>query len=135
MSFADPGSGKAPAFPANNFAPAASTIAKPYKARRRVELFFKWVKRYLRIKAFLGNGPDAVKTRVWTAVSAYVPVAIAERELSPEPPTGEIPQVWSPMPFEETPISQKTPISRVFPSGGGKIGDTQSHNPLSLFDF
>jgi IS4 transposase len=129
VSFVDPESGNALVFLTNNFALAASTIAKLYKARWQVELFFKWVKQYLRIKAFFGNSANAVKTQVWIAASAYVLVAIAKRELNLEPPMGEILQVLSLMLFE------KTPVFQVFSRDYCKIADTQDHNSLSLFDF
>ena len=59
----------------------ALTIAQLYKARWQVELFFKWIKQHLRIKAFYGTSANAVKTQVWIAVSVYVLVAIVKKEL------------------------------------------------------
>ncbi|HZZ43564.1 MAG TPA: IS4 family transposase, partial [Tepidisphaeraceae bacterium] len=106
VSFIDRESGQTLVFLTNNFTLAASTIARLYKARWQVELFFKWIKQYLRIKTFFGTSPNAVKTQVWIAVSAYVLVAIAKRELELAPPMGEILQVLSLMLFEKTPIFQ-----------------------------
>lgn len=129
VSFVDAESGHALVFLTNNFTLAASTIAKLYKARWQVELFFKWVKQYLRIKTFFGTSPNAVKTQVWIAVSAYVLVAIAKRELNLTQPMGEILQVLSLTLFE------KTPIFQVFSRESDRIAPDESHNPLYLFDF
>jgi hypothetical protein len=129
ISFVDLDSGNGLVFLTNDFTLAASTIAKLYKARWQVELFFKWVKQYLRIKTFFGTSPNAVKTQVWTAVSAYVLTLIARRELKLEVPMGEILQVLSLMLFE------KTPVFQVFSRDGSRMDDIQEHKPLSLFDF
>src|SRR5438552_9716178 len=106
VSFVDPKTGRRLVFLTNNFTLAASTIAKLYKCRWRVELFFKWIKQYLRLKAFYGNTPNAVRTQVWTAVCAYTLVAIARKELDLAPNMGELMQVLSLMLFEKTPINQ-----------------------------
>jgi hypothetical protein len=130
VSFVDrESSGHALVFLTNNFTLAASTIAKLYRARWQVELFFKWVKQYLRIKQFFGTSPNAVKTQVWIAVSAYVLVAIAKRELKLAPPMGEILQVLSLTLFE------KTPVFQVFSRQRDTIDHQQNHNSLTLFDF
>jgi IS4 transposase len=68
-------------FLTNNFLLPALTIAKIYKARWQVELFFKWIKQHLRIKAFYGTSENAVKTQIWIAVSVYVLVAIVRKQL------------------------------------------------------
>lgn len=129
VSFADPDSGTALVFLTNNFTLAASTIAKLYKARWQVELFFKWVKQYLRIKTFFGTSSNAVKTQVWIAVSAYVLVSIMKRELALRQPMGEILQVLSLMLFE------KTPVFQVFSADERKSAPDENHKSLSLFDF
>lgn len=129
VSFTDRDSGKHLVFLTNNFTLAASTIAKLYRSRWQVELFFKWIKQYLRIKSFFGTSSNAVKTQVWIAVSAYVLVAIAKKELNLQPPLGEILQVLSLMLFE------KTPINQVFSKERCKIDDLQNHNSWTLFDF
>lgn len=128
VSFIDPATKNALAFLTNDFTLAASTICKLYKSRWQVELFFKWIKQYLRIKSFFGQSPNAVKTQVWIAVCAYVLVAIAKRELNLEPPMGEILQVLSLMMFE------KTPINQVFLREKSRMSDMQDHNSLWLFD-
>jgi hypothetical protein len=68
-------------FLTNNFTLPAVTIAQIYKSRWQVELFFKWVKQHLRIKAFYGTSENAVKTQIWIAVSIYVLVAIIRKRL------------------------------------------------------
>ena len=124
VSFIDPESGRRLVFLTNNFALAASTIARLYEARWQVELFFKWVKQHLRIKSFFGNSPNAVKTQVWIAVIAYLLVAIARKELGLDPPLGEILQVLSLMLFE------KTPVFQVFSREAHQIGEPGSHKSL-----
>ena len=71
-----------------------------------MELFFKWIKRHLRIKAFYGYSENAVKTQIWIAVSVYVPVAILKKRLALEASLHEILQVLSVTLFEQTPILQ-----------------------------
>jgi IS4 transposase len=68
-------------FLTNNFTLPARTIAQIYKCRWQVELFFKWIKQHLRIKAFYGTSENAVKTQIWIAVSVYVLVAIVRKRL------------------------------------------------------
>jgi hypothetical protein len=129
ISFMDDASDNALVFLSNNFTLAASTIAKLYKSRWQVELFFKWIKQYLRIKAFFGTSPNAVKTQICIAVSAYVLVMIAKKELQLDRSMGEILQVLSLMLFEKTPIFEV--FSKQQPTSVG----AQDHNSMSLFDF
>lgn len=129
VSFVDPKTKRRLVFLTNNFTLAASTIAILYKRRWRVELFFKWIKQYLRLKSFYGNTPNAVSTQVWTAVCAYTLVAIAKKELNLAPSMGELTQVFSLTLFE------KTPIKQVFSDAREKIKEIDNHNSLSLFDF
>ncbi|MFW6158345.1 MAG: transposase, partial [Planctomycetota bacterium] len=93
-------------FLTNNFALSALTIAELYKARWRIELFFKWIKQHLRIKTFYGTSLNAVKTQIWIAVSTYVLVAIVKKELHLELSPATILQVLGLMPFEQLPIEQ-----------------------------
>ena len=81
IRFKDSESGKTLMFLTNNMALPALTIAALYKSRWQVELFFKWIKQHLRIKHFLGNSENAVKTQVWCAVATYVLIAIVKKEL------------------------------------------------------
>jgi len=93
-------------FLTNNFTLPALTIARLYKCRWQVELFFKWIKQHLRIKAFYGTSDNAVKTQVWIAISIYVLVAIVKKELRIERSLYEILQVLSLTLFEKTPLFQ-----------------------------
>ena len=91
-------------FLTNNFILPALTIARLYKCRWQVELFFKWIKQHLRIKAFYGTSDNAVKTQVWIAISVYVLVAIVKKELRIERSLYEILQILSLTLFEKTTI-------------------------------
>lgn len=116
-------------FLTNNFLLPALTIAQLYKCRWQVELFFKWIKQYLRIKAFYGNSPNAVKTQIWTAISIYLLVAIAKKELKIDRSLGEILQILSITLFE------KVPLSQVLTSNDLKNDIDASSNQLDLFNF
>ena len=78
ISYVDTDTQKRLVFLTNNFTLPALTIAHLYKCRWRVELFFKWIKQYLRIKAFFGTSQNAVKTQIWIAISVYLLVAILQ---------------------------------------------------------
>jgi hypothetical protein len=93
-------------FLTNNFSLPALMVARLYKARWRVELFFKWIKQHLRIKAFFGTSENAVKTQVWIAVSVYVLVAILKKRLGLDHSLYTILQFLSVSLFEKTPILQ-----------------------------
>ena len=93
-------------FLTNNFELPALTIADLYKSRWQVELFFKWIKQHLRIKAFFGTSQNAVKTQIWIAISIYVLVAIVRKELKLSASLYQILQVASVTIFERTPILQ-----------------------------
>ena len=68
-------------FLTNNFILPATTIAELFRYRWKIELFFKWIKQHLRIKAFYGTSENAVKTQIWIAISVYVLVAIVRKKL------------------------------------------------------
>ncbi len=91
-------------FLTNNFTLPAITIAQIYKSRWAIELFFKWIKQHLRIKAFNGTSENAVKTQIWIAVSVYVLVAIVRKRLGLETSLYQILQILSVTLFEKTPI-------------------------------
>jgi len=93
-------------FLTNNFTLPALTIAQIYKSRWQVELFFRWIKQHLRIKAFYGTSENAVKTQIWIAVSVYVLVAIVRKRLGLEASLYQILQILSVTLFEKTPILQ-----------------------------
>jgi hypothetical protein len=105
-------------FLTNNFALPALTIAQLYRCRWQVELFFKWIKQHLRIKAFFGTSENAVKTQVWIAISAYVLVAIVKKRLAVEASLYTILQVLSLTLFEKTPLIQLLNNSVVSPAEG-----------------
>jgi len=117
------------AFLTNNFTLPALTIAKLYKCRWQVELFFKWIKQNLRIKTFFGTSENAVKTQVWIAISVYVLVAIVKKELKLERSLGEILQILSLTLFEKTPI-----FEALTAKNDPNDNDSRS-NYLPLFDF
>jgi len=116
-------------FITNNFAVPALTIAQLYKCRWQVELFFKWIKQHLRIKAFYGTTDNAVKTQIWIAISVYVLVAIVKKELGVERSLYEILQVLSVTLFEKTPLFQALTAHKVPDS------ETRFPNQLLLFDL
>jgi len=93
-------------FLTNNFVLPALTIAKLYKCRWQIELFFKWIKQHLRIKAFYGTSDNAVKTQIWIAVSTYVLVAIIRKRLHLELNLYTILQILSVTLFEKVPLNQ-----------------------------
>ncbi len=93
-------------FLTNNFVLPALTIAQIYKCRWQVELFFKWIKQHLRIKAFYGTSENAVKTQIWIAISVYVLVAILRKRLGLEMSLYQILQILSLTLFEKVPILQ-----------------------------
>jgi Domain of unknown function (DUF4372)/Transposase DDE domain len=104
VSYLDVETGKRLKFLTNNFALPARTIADIYEQRWQVELFFKWIKQHLRIKAFYGTSENAVKTQIWIAVSVYVLVAIVRKRLGLEATLYQILQILSVTLFEKTPI-------------------------------
>jgi hypothetical protein len=106
VAYVDAETGKRLVFLTNNFALPAATIAAIYKQRWQVELFFKWIKQHLRIKAFYGTSENAVKTQIWIAVSVYVLVAIVRKRLNAKTSLYQILQVFSLTLFEKTPISR-----------------------------
>jgi hypothetical protein len=116
-------------FLTNNFVLPALTIALIYKCRWQVELFFKWIKQHLRIKAFFGTSENAVKTQIWIALSAYVLVAIVRKRFALESSLYQILQILSVTLFEKTPILQALQPSHQ------DENMTDPGNQLILFDF
>jgi len=106
IGYVDPETGKRLVFLTNNFRLPALTIARAFKCRWQIELFFKWIKQYLRIKSFFGTSPNAVKTQIWIAVSVYVLVAIVKKELGLPQSLGEILQILDISLFEQVPLGQ-----------------------------
>jgi len=116
-------------FLTNNFGLPALTIAQLYKCRWRIEIFFKWIKKYLRIKTFFGNTENAVKTQIWIAISIYVLMAIVKKELKIELSLGEILQILSIVLFEKVSMTQVL-TKTVLQNENGRI-----HNQLLLFNL
>ncbi len=129
IKYLDSETGKRLVFLTNNFVLDALTIAKLYKCRWQVELFFKWIKQHLRIKAFYGTSENAVKTQIWIAISAYVLVAIVKKELKIDRSLNEILQILSLGLFE------KTPLFEALTSQNVPNEDAAGHKQLSLFDL
>ena len=106
IRFLDAEHNKCLVFLTNNFALPAATIAQLYRSRWQVELFFKWIKQHLRIKAFYGTTPNALKTQIWIAISVYLLVAIAKKRLNVNASLYRILQIVSVTVFEKTPLLQ-----------------------------
>ena len=106
IKYRDPSTDKVLVFLTNNFVLPALTIAQLYRCRWQVELFFKWIKQHLRIKAFYGTSENAVRTQIWVAVSVYVLVAIIKKRLNIPLSLYTIVQVLSLTAFERMPLKQ-----------------------------
>ena len=115
-------------FLTNNFVLPALTIARLYKCRWQVELFFKWIKQHLRIKSFYGTSENAVKSQIWIAISVYVLVAIVKKRLHLDLSLYTILQILSVTVFE------KTPLLQVLTEFGCKEPEGEYCKQLSLFD-
>ena len=129
ISYFDVETDKRLVFLTNNFTLPALTIVQLYKCRWQIELFFKWIKQYLRIKTFFGTTQNAVKTQIWIAISVYVLVAIIKKELHLDLSLGEILQILSITLFEQVPLSE------VLMKTVSQNEEFESHNQLLLFDL
>jgi len=127
IGYVDSETGKRLVFLTNNFDLPPLTIAQLYKCRWQIELFFKWIKQYLRIKAFYGTSDNAVKTQIWIAISVYVLAAIVRKELRLDRSLGEILQILSITLFE------KEPIQSVLAGDYPEIQKDELCNQLILF--
>jgi IS4 transposase len=116
-------------FLTNNFTIPAQTVADLYRNRWQVELFFKWIKQNLRIKAFFGTTENAVKTQIWIAISAYVLIAIIKKRLQISSEIYTILQILSLTLFEKMPINQMLNLSSY------REGDQDADTQLKLFGF
>jgi hypothetical protein len=128
IKFNDPETGKSLVFLTNNFALPAMTIARLYKYRWHVELFFKWIKQHLRIKAFFGTSENAVKAQIWSAVCVYVLIAIVKKRLDLTNTLYGILQILSLSLFEKISLPslfQDIPLQTSVP---------EPYNQLNLFD-
>jgi hypothetical protein len=115
-------------FLTNNFTIKALTVAELYKCRWKVELFFKWIKQHLRIKAFYGTTENAVKTQIWIAISVYVLIAIVRKQLNLAISLYTFLQILSIAAFEKVDISQLVTESH------HKTVEDEFSNQLKLFD-
>ena len=129
IRYVDQETGKTLVFLTNCFSLEAMEIARLYKCRWQVELFFKWIKQHLRIKAFFGTSENAVKTQIWVAVSVYVLVAIIKKQLKLELSLYTILQILSVTLFE------KVSILQVLMENGYKTENDDLPNQLILFDL
>jgi len=129
VRFLDEETGKRLTFLTNNFAVDALTVAELYRRRWQVELFFKWIKQHLHIKAFFGTSRNAVMTQVWIAISVYVLVAIVKKRLKLEQSLYTILQILSLALFE------KTPILQALSQQDCKIPEEPPSAQLNLFDL
>ena len=127
IKYRDP-DGRVLVFLTNDFSLPALMIAELYKARWQIELFFKWIKQHLRIKAFYGTSANAVKTQIWIAICVYLLVAITKKRLNIEQSLYTILQILSVSIFE------KIPLLQAFQGGNDTNNGTGSCNQLQLFD-
>jgi len=129
VRFVDPETNRRFIFLTNNFQLSALTVTQLYKSRWRIELFFKWIKQHLRIKAFFGYSENAVKTQIWIAVASYVLIAILKKRLLLDASLHEILQVLSLNLFE------KTSIIQACGEAGSQEKSNVFFNQLSLLDL
>ena len=129
VKYCDPQTKQVLIFLTNNTSLPALTIAALYKSRWQVELFFKWIKQHLRIKKFLGNSENAVKTQIWCAVSTYVLIAIIRKELKINTSLYTLLQILSVSVFE------KSDISWAFQPGRQIEDNEDDPKQLSLLGF
>jgi hypothetical protein len=128
IRYVDPETHKSLVFLTNNFTLPAVTIAALYRCRWQVELFFKWIKQHLRIKAFYGTTENAVKTQIWIAISVYVLVAIVKKTLKLDQSLYTILQILSVTLFE------KMPILRALAEDDRTNSNCYTANQLKLFE-
>lgn len=129
IKFFDSKNNKELTFLTNNTLLPALTIAKLYKCRWQVELFFKWIKQHLRIKKFYGTSENAVKTQIWIAISVYLLVAILKKKLNLKQNLYTILQILSITVFE------KMPILQALAGDHYKIENSTTNNQLNLFNY
>lgn len=129
VKYFDLETGKNLNFFTNQFAFSALTIANLYRCRWQVEIFFKWIKQHLRIKAFFGTSENAVKTQIWVAISVYVLVAIMKKRMQIDLSLYTILQILSITLFE------KKPILHVLTESNYVKPITSNHIQLKLFDI
>ena len=128
IKLTDPETGKNLVFLSNNFTLPAQTMTQLYRCRWQVELFFKWIKQHLRIKAFYGTSENAVKTQIWTAVSVYVLVAIIKKRLN-------IPlSLYTMLQILSVSVFEKMSLDHILTNNDYNLYQTGDPNQLILFD-
>jgi hypothetical protein len=127
IRYADPKTGRRLKFLTNNLTLPAATVALLYRKRWRIELFFKWVKQHLHIKAFFGTTPNAVKTQLWAAVIVFVLVVKLKHRYQLVQEANEILQILG------LTILEKTPVFELFSEVRRQSGPDENANQLSLF--
>ncbi len=127
VKYRDPETGRTLVFLTNDFDLPALMIAELYRQRWQVELFFKWIKQHLRIKAFYGYSENAVRTQLWIAVAVYCLLAIIKKELKADRELHEIQEIL------RVSVFQKMPIIQAFSKARPKSTAEESYNQLSLF--
>jgi hypothetical protein len=119
--------GKRLTFLTNDFQLPALTVAELYRQRWQVELFFKWIKQHLRIKAFYGTSINAVRTQIWVAISVYVLVAIIRKRLGSDRDLYTLLQILS------ITLLEKIPLAQALTDPGYTSDDAHIRNQLQLF--
>jgi len=129
VRFQDTSKGEAWTYLTNDFELPALTVAELYRSRWQVELFFRWIKQHLRIKAFYGTSSNAARTQIWIAVTVYVLVAIVRRRLEIDR------ELYTPLQILSVHLLEKMPLAQVLSAPGYILKDADIRNQLSLFDF
>jgi len=127
--YRDAETGKVYVFLTNNFELPALTIAQLYKERWKIELFFKWIKQHLRIKAFYGTSRNAVFTQIWIAICMYLLVAIVKKKMKLEPPLYTLLQIFGLTLFD------KMPINELFTNTNYNLTSPVDSNQLNIWEF
>ena len=113
----------------NHFGLAADVVSALYRHRWQIEIFFKWIKQHLRIKAFFGTSMNAVQTQIWIAVAVYVLIAIVRKRLDVELSLYEMLQILSVTLFEQIPLNQ------LLSEPASHFCGLDTGNQLNLFDY
>ncbi|WP_277059035.1 transposase, partial [Trichlorobacter lovleyi] len=129
ISYVDQETGKKYVFLTNNFDLPAKTIADIYKQRWQIELFFKWLKQHLRIKAFYGTSANAVKTQIWIAACAYLLIAITKKRLKLDC------SLYTFLNIIEVTIFEKKPIFQIVSDALKQDSPPPIGKQLNLFDY
>ena len=131
ITFVDLSRGKHFVFLTNNLVLPAATIAETYRQRWQIELFFKWVKQHLKIKSFYGNSANAVKTQIWIAISTYLLIAIAKKELG----IPEAVSLHTLLHILEVNLFEQRLIKQIVMDALQQKPEPRISNQLNLFDF